>query len=77
MDLIVKAGFVCVFIGIESPSEESLEEGHKIQNEHRDLIVAVKIIQNHGLEVMGGFLLVKITPIIGSISFLKWTGTPS
>ena len=57
MDLMVMAGFVCVFVGIESPNEESLEECRKTQNENRDLIGSIKIIQNSGLEVMGGFIL--------------------
>jgi radical SAM superfamily enzyme YgiQ (UPF0313 family) len=57
MDLMVKAGFVCVFVGIESPHEESLAECHKTQNENRDLLASVKVIQNYGLEVMGGFIV--------------------
>lgn len=57
MELMVKAGFVRVFIGIESPSEESLQECHKFQNKNRDLIASIKTIQNHGMEVMGGFII--------------------
>jgi radical SAM superfamily enzyme YgiQ (UPF0313 family) len=57
MDLMVGAGFNAVFIGIESPSEESLEECHKLQNTDRDLIDSVKTIQNHGMQVMGGFII--------------------
>ena len=57
MDLMVEAGFTKVFLGIESPSEESLEECNKIQNKNRDMVAAVKKIQNKGMEVMGGFII--------------------
>ncbi len=39
---MAKAGFEAVFIGIESPNEESLIECHKPQNTNRDLIASVK-----------------------------------
>jgi len=57
MGMMVKAGFVRVFIGIESPNEESLAECNKVQNKNRDLVAAVKRMQNRGLEVMGGFII--------------------
>ncbi len=57
MQLMVRAGFDSVFIGIETPSEESLEECDKIQNKNRDLIKCVKKIQNFGLQVQGGFIV--------------------
>jgi radical SAM superfamily enzyme YgiQ (UPF0313 family) len=57
MDLMAEAGFNRVFIGIETPNEESLVECHKLQNRNRDLAASVKIIQNHGFEVQGGFIL--------------------
>ena len=38
MQLMAKAGFEAVFIGIESPNEESLIECNKTQNRNRDLI---------------------------------------
>jgi len=55
--LLVKTGFDRVFIGIESPNEESLVECNKRQNEHRDIVTAVKKLQNHGLQVQAGFIL--------------------
>lgn len=57
MDLMVKAGFHGVFIGIESPDEESLKECGKFQNVNRDLLKSVKTIQNHGLQVQAGFII--------------------
>ena len=57
MQLMVKAGFEAVFIGIESPNEESLVECNKSQNRNRDLISSVKKIQRAGLEVQGGFIV--------------------
>lgn len=57
MHLMIKAGFEAVFIGIESPNEESLVECNKSQNRNRDLISSVKKIQQAGLEVQGGFIV--------------------
>jgi len=57
MDLMAEAGFNRVFIGIETPNEDSLVECHKLQNRNRDLAASVKCIQNHGFEVQGGFIL--------------------
>jgi radical SAM superfamily enzyme YgiQ (UPF0313 family) len=57
MDMMVKAGFDSVFIGIESPDEVSLTECHKIPNKNRDLLESVKIIHRSGLQVMGGFIV--------------------
>ncbi len=57
MRLMVKAGFEAVFIGIESPNEESLVECNKSQNRNRDLISSIRKIQQAGLEVQGGFIV--------------------
>jgi radical SAM superfamily enzyme YgiQ (UPF0313 family) len=51
------AGFNEVFIGIETPGKESLEEAGKKQNLKVDMLEAVRTIQRHGLEVNGGFIL--------------------
>jgi radical SAM superfamily enzyme YgiQ (UPF0313 family) len=56
-DLMVQAGFKKVFVGIETPVAESLQECHKLQNERRDLVASVNILQRAGLEVMGGFII--------------------
>jgi len=57
IQLMVKAGFKKVFIGIETPNEESLTECNKYLNKNRDLIACVKKIQSNGLEVQGGFIV--------------------
>jgi radical SAM superfamily enzyme YgiQ (UPF0313 family) len=57
LDLMVKAGFDSVFIGIETPNNDSLTECQKIQNKNRDLINDVKILQRAGLQVQGGFIV--------------------
>jgi radical SAM superfamily enzyme YgiQ (UPF0313 family) len=57
MALMVKAGFNCVFIGIESPNEASLSECNKVQNTGRDLVACVKKIQQFGMQVQAGFIL--------------------
>ena len=55
--LMVQAGFKKVFVGIETPSVESLAECHKVQNRNRDLVASVQTLQRAGLEVMGGFIV--------------------
>lgn len=57
MDMMVKAGFAKVFVGIETPEESCLIECNKIQNNNRDLIDCVNIIQRYGIEVFGGFIV--------------------
>ncbi len=57
MQLMVKAGFDIVFVGIETPNEKSLIECSKFQNKNRDLIASVKKIQKSGLQVQGGFIV--------------------
>ena len=57
LDLMARAGFKKVFVGLETPVAESLEECEKVQNSKRDLVDAVHVIQRAGLEVMGGFII--------------------
>jgi len=56
-DLMVRAGFKKVFVGIETPSVEALTECRKLQNRSRDLVESVHTLQRAGLEVMGGFIV--------------------
>jgi radical SAM superfamily enzyme YgiQ (UPF0313 family) len=57
MELMVAAGFNSVFVGIETPDEDSLTECNKFQNRRRDLLASVKRIQRAGLQVQGGFIV--------------------
>ncbi len=57
MGMMVEAGFDSVFIGIETPDENSLTECSKNQNKNRDLLQDIKKIHSYGLQVMGGFIV--------------------
>lgn len=57
LGLMAQAGFDTVFVGIETPNEESLAECSKNQNTGRDLVESVKILQRAGLQVQGGFIV--------------------
>lgn len=57
MKMMVDAGFTSVFVGIETPAEESLTECHKGQNLRRNLVESVHRLQQFGLQVMGGFIV--------------------
>jgi radical SAM superfamily enzyme YgiQ (UPF0313 family) len=57
IEAMVKANFLHVFVGIESASRESLVEAKKLQNLSLDPIDSIKIVQQGGLWVTGGFIL--------------------
>jgi len=57
MRLMTEAGFTTVFVGIETPNEDSLIECSKTQNKGRDLVESVKRLQRAGLQVQGGFIV--------------------
>jgi radical SAM superfamily enzyme YgiQ (UPF0313 family) len=57
MEMMVQAGFATVFIGIETPDEDSLAECSKKQNLNRELVEDVKRLQRAGLQVRGGFIV--------------------
>ena len=57
MRMMVRAGFIKVFVGIETPEEDSLIECNKVQNNKRDLLNCVHIIQKSGMEVTAGFIV--------------------
>ncbi|TLY35963.1 MAG: DUF4070 domain-containing protein [Nitrospirae bacterium] len=59
MDLMAQANIVAVFIGIESPNEDSLRETKKFQNVRAGGSMLEKVwrIQEAGMEVMSGMIL--------------------
>lgn len=57
MDMMIDAGFYSIFVGIETPNEESLNECGKTQNLKRNLISSVRILQQRGFVVSGGFIV--------------------
>jgi radical SAM superfamily enzyme YgiQ (UPF0313 family) len=57
LSLMVEAGFDAVFVGIETPNEDSLTECSKNQNKGRDLLESVKKLQRAGIQVQGGFIV--------------------
>lgn len=52
-----RANFRRVFLGIETPVKESLVEAQKGQNTRGSLLDSVRKIQDHGMEVMAGFIV--------------------
>ena len=57
LEAMVRANFFHVFLGIESPSVESLKETHKFQNLAVDPMVCIDILNEKGLWVTGGFIV--------------------
>jgi radical SAM superfamily enzyme YgiQ (UPF0313 family) len=57
IEAMVKANFFYVFVGIESPSKESLAEAKKFQNLRRDPLDSIRFIQSQGLWVTAGFII--------------------
>ena len=54
---MVEANFMYVFIGIETPSAEALKESKKFQNLRKDNLQQIRVIQESGLWVLGGFIV--------------------
>jgi len=57
VDAMVKANFFYVFLGIESPSRESLKEVKKLQNLAMDPAGCIQYLHQKGLWVTGGFIV--------------------
>ncbi len=57
LTMMTNAGFGSTFIGIETPSVESLHECNKVQNKNRNMLHSVLKIQRAGLLVSGGFIV--------------------
>jgi radical SAM superfamily enzyme YgiQ (UPF0313 family) len=54
---MVEANFMYVFIGIETPSAEALKGSKKFQNLRRNNLEQIRLIQDSGLWVLGGFIV--------------------
>jgi radical SAM superfamily enzyme YgiQ (UPF0313 family) len=57
LDLLAAAGLTEVFIGIETPNEESLAETKKRQNLHMDLSEEIERLVEHGVAVISGMIV--------------------
>ena len=57
MQFMRDAGFISVFLGIETPDESGLIAANKLQNTRRSLLDSVAMIQSYGMQVMAGFIL--------------------
>jgi radical SAM superfamily enzyme YgiQ (UPF0313 family) len=57
LELMNRAGFEEVFVGIETPNAAGLEECTKTPNRNRDLVSSVVRLQEAGLQVQAGFII--------------------
>jgi len=57
LQMMDQAGFTMVFLGIETPVEETLLMTQKAQNTKKDLLESIRTIQSAGIEVSAGFIL--------------------
>ncbi len=57
LELLNKAGFTSIFIGIETPNEESLKETRKLQNTKIDLVEELNKIYAQGVSVFAGMIV--------------------
>ncbi len=57
LELLRAAHFTTVFIGIESPRKESLQETKKTQNIRGDLVESVRRVHDYGIQVQAGMIV--------------------
>ena len=80
IDLMVKAGFTMVFMGIETPDTDSLVGIHKLQNTRHSLIASCHKITEAGLQIMSGFIIGFDNERLGAgkriQEFIEETGIP-
>jgi len=57
LQLMVEAGFFSVFLGIETPDQDSLKVTKKVQNMRSPLVEACQKINRAGLLIYAGFIL--------------------
>ena len=81
MDLMMECRFDAVFVGIETPDEESLQLTQKFQNTRSSLSDAVEAITKTGLRVMAGFIIGFDGEKTGAgdriVKFVNQTGIPA
>jgi radical SAM superfamily enzyme YgiQ (UPF0313 family) len=57
VSLAVKAGFLRLFLGIETPRRASLRETGKRQNLHGDLLSRIEVLQRAGIMIWAGMIV--------------------
>lgn len=57
LELMTEAGFYAVFLGIETPDQDSLQITGKVQNTRAPLVDACRRINDAGLLIYAGFIL--------------------
>lgn len=57
LDLMAKSGFYAVFLGIETPDQDSLKVTRKLQNTRHPLVEACNLINQAGLLIYAGFII--------------------
>lgn len=80
MTSMADAGFRSLFIGIETPQEDSLRDSRKTQNLKRDLLTTIQKLHKRGFTIYGGFILGFDTDTVSSFEsmrmFIQESGIP-
>lgn len=80
MELLLKAGFRHIFIGIETPDENALKASLKNQNLKRDQFTNIRKLHEAGFIISGGFIVGFDTDTSASfqnlIRFIQTSGIP-
>jgi hypothetical protein len=57
LELMQEVGFSAIFVGVESPDEETLRATKKLQNTHRSLSASLQKIYSYGMFVNTGYIV--------------------
>src|SRR5258706_5762488 len=80
MKAMQEVGFFAIFVGIESPDEETLVAMQKRQNTHRSIAESIHKIYEHGMFVNAGFIIgfdtEKGSVARGIVECIEETGIP-
>jgi radical SAM superfamily enzyme YgiQ (UPF0313 family) len=80
MQMMADAGFRSLFVGIETPQEDSLKDSRKTQNLKRDLLETIRLLHLKGFTIYGGFILGFDTDTASSFEnmrdFIQQSGIP-